>query len=236
MKKLAYGKMRLQMDIDKFPNVVIKESSKNNVKVTKEGNYWRLIGDVQFMQLHTKSKVEIKELYSSYDLAYGDVLITGLGFGLLALWLSNKPQVKSVTVVEQSQDVIDLFLENNSLPDKVKIIVADANTYTTDVHYDCLLLDHYKDGAEEKVDYKTLQKIAVNIPHDLLWFWSIELLYVKSIHEISNEELYRYPIDLSLINFSEKWQEWLDFLSVPTIPTPAPDKLQEYIQFYFNRK
>jgi hypothetical protein len=224
------------MDIDKFPNVVIKETSKNDVKVIKDGNYWRLIGDVQLMQLHTKSKVEVKELYSSYDLAYGDVLITGLGFGLLALWLADKPGVKSITVIEQSQDVIDLFTENNSIPDNVKVTVADANTYTTDVHYDCLLLDHYKDGAEEKVNYQKLQKIAVNIPHDLLWFWSIELLYVKSIHQISNEELYRYPIDLSLINFSERWQEWLDFLSVPTIPTLTPDKLQEYIQFYFNRK
>jgi hypothetical protein len=223
------------MDIDKFPSVTIKESSKNNVKVIKEGNYWRLIGDVQFMQLHNKSKVEVKELYSSYDLAYGDVLVTGLGFGLLALWLADKPEVRSVTVIEQSQDVIDLFIENNSVPDNVKIIVADANTYTTDIHYNCLLLDHYKDGAEEKVNYQTLQKIAINIPHDLLWFWSIELLYIKTLYEIDNESLYRYPIDLSLINFSEKWQEWLDFLSVPTIPSPMPDKLQEYIQYYFNR-
>jgi hypothetical protein len=224
------------MDTDKFPNVVIKETSKNNVKVIKEGNYWRLIGDVQLMQLHTKSKVEIKELYSSYDLAYGDVLITGLGFGLLALWLADKPEVKSITIIEQSQDVIDLFLENNSVPDNVKIIVADANTYTTKKHYDCLLLDHYKDGAEEKVNYEILKEISLNIPHNLLWFWSMELSYVKKYYKITNEQLYRYPIDFSPINFSEKWQEWLEFLSISTIPTPTPNKIQKYIEFYFNRR
>jgi hypothetical protein len=225
---------KLQMDTNKFPNVTIKETSKNNVKVIKDGDFWRLYGDVQFMQLNTKSNVEIKELYSSYDLAYGDVLVTGLGFGLLASWLVNKPEVKSITIIEQSQDVIDLFFENNSLPDDVKIIVADANTYTTNVHYDCLLLDHYKDGAKEKVNYQTLQKIAVNIPHDLLWFWNIEFVYLKDIHQISKKELDTYPLDLSSINLSEKWQEWLDFLSVPTIPTPTPDKLQKYIKSYFN--
>ena len=224
------------MNEDKFPNVTIKEISKNNVKVIKDGDFWRLYGDVQFMQLNTKSNAEIKELYSSYDLAYGDVLITGLGFGLLASWLVDKPEVKSITIIEQSQDVIDLFFENNSLPDSVKIIVADANTYTTNVHYDCLLLDHYKDGAKEKVNYQTLQKIAVNIPHDILWFWSIEFLYLKDIHQISNKKLNTYPVDLSSINFSEKWQEWLDFLSVPTIPTLTPDKLQEYIESYFTIK
>ena len=224
------------MNEDKFPNVTIKEISKNNVKVIKDGDFWRLYGDVQFMQLNTKSNAEIKELYSSYDLAYGDVLITGLGFGLLASWLVDKPEVKSITIIEQSQDVIDLFFENNSLPDSVKIIVADANTYSTNVHYDCLLLDHYKDGAKEKVNYQTLQKIAVNIPHDILWFWSIEFLYLKDIHQISNKKLNTYPVDLSSINFSEKWQEWLDFLSVPTIPTLTPDKLQEYIESYFTIK
>jgi len=224
------------MNEDKFPNVTIKEISKNNVRIIKDGDFWRLYGDVQFMQLNTKSNVEIKELYSSYDLAYGDVLVTGLGFGLLASWLVDKPEVKSITIIEQSQDVIDLFFENNSLPDDVKIIVADANTYTTNVHYDCLLLDHYKDGAKEKVNYQTLQKIAVNIPHDLLWFWNIEFLYLKDFHQISNKELHTYPLDLSSINLSEKWQEWLDFLSVPTIPTPTPDKLQEYTELYFNIK
>lgn len=224
------------MDTNKFPNVVIKETSKNNVKIIKERNHWRLIGDVQFMQLNTKSNVEIKELYSSYDLAYGNVLITGLGFGLLALWLVDKPEVKSVTIIEQSQDVIDLFLENNSVPNNVKIIVADANTYTTKIHYDCLLLDHYKDGAKEKVNYEILKQIAVNIPHNLLWFWSLEFLYVKKYYEISFDELYVFPIDFSLIDFSEKWQEWLDFLSVSTIPTPTPHKIQEYVESYFNRR
>jgi hypothetical protein len=237
MKKLVDGKMKLLMDTYDFSKIVIKESQKNNVKVIKDVNHWRLIGDVQFMQLHTKSNVEIKELYSSYDLAYGDVLITGLGFGILALWVANKPEVTSVTVIENSQDVVDIFLENNPIPDNVTIIVADANAYTTTTHYDCLLLDHYKDGTpQDQVNYEKLNQIAKNIPHDLLWFWSMEYKYLTTCYGLKFADFYLLPVDFSGIDLNEKWQEWLDFLSIPTIPSPTTDKVKDYIEHYFNRK
>jgi hypothetical protein len=225
------------MDTYNFPNVVLKENQKNNVKIIKDGNHWRLIGDVQFMQLHVKSNVEIKELYSSYDLAYGNVLVTGLGFGLLTLWLAAKPEVKSITVVEQSQDVVDLFLDNNLLPDNVSIIVADANTYSTNVHYDCLLLDHYKDGTpQDQVNYEKLKEITKNIPHNLLWFWSMEYRYLTTCYGLTDVDFYVYPVDFSTIDLSKKWEEWLNFLSIPTVPNLASDKIQSYIENYFNRK
>lgn len=220
-----------------LPNVVIKEGTSNNVSIVDDNGTWRLYGDdVQFMQLVTKTKRETKELYSSFDLAYGDVLITGLGFGIIALWLANKPEVKSVTVIENSQDVIDLFLANNTLPDKVKIILDDADNYKTDKHYDCLLLDHFKDGDQFHFTYERVRNVAKNIPHDLFWFWSMEQRYCVRVCDITLRQLYVNPIDLSGFDFGRKWKTWIDVLDIPTIPVVAPEKIKEYILLYTNRK
>ena len=39
---------------------------------------------------------------------YGHVLVGGLGLGYAATMLSHQPQIHEITVVEQSQDVVDL--------------------------------------------------------------------------------------------------------------------------------
>ncbi len=220
-----------------LPNVVIKEGTSNNVSIVNDNGVWRLYGDdVQFMQLITKSNREIKELYSSFDLAYGDVLITGLGFGVLALWVANKPEVASVTVIENSQDVIDLFLASNQLPEKVKIILADADNYKTDKHYDSLLIDHFKDGDKKAFTYSRIQNVAKNIPHTLFWFWSIEQRYACRICDFTLEDLYIHPVDFGDYDFGRKWRAWIDVLDIPTVPLVTPEKIKEYIELYMNRR
>jgi hypothetical protein len=220
-----------------LPNFVIKEGTLNKVSIVNQNGTWRLYGDgLQFMQLITKSNREIKEMYSSFDLAYGDVLITGLGFGILALWVANKPEVTSVTVIENSQDVIDLFLANNKLPDKLHIICGDADNYTTDKHFDCLLLDHFSDDVPDAFTYARIQNVAKNIPHDLFWFWSIEQRYASRIYDIPYKGLFLNPIDLSDYDFGRKWQAWKSVLEIPTIPDVAPEKIQEYVELYMNRR
>lgn len=220
-----------------LPNFVIKEGTSNNVSIVNHNGTWRLYGDgLQFMQLITKSNREVKELYSSYDLAYGDVLITGLGFGIIALWTCNKPEVTSVTVVENSQDVIDLFLANNKVPNNMTIICADANNYTTNKHYNCLLLDHFSDDVEDAFTYAKIKKVSENLSHDLFWFWSLEEKYADKMYNISHKDLYIEPIDLSNYNFGLKWQAWKKFLQIPTLPNVASDKIQEYVELYTNRR
>lgn len=239
MRKLVVGRMKLleTYSHNLLPNVVIKEGTSNKVSIVNDNGVWRLYGDgVQFMQLITKTNREIKELYSSFDLAYGDVLITGLGFGILALWVANKPEVTSVTVIENSQDVIDLFLAHNKLPEKVTIILSDADNYTTDKHYDCLLLDHFKDRDERPFTYARIQNVAKNIPHNLFWFWSIEQRYCVRVYDLRLIDLYLEPVDLSNYDFGRKWQAWIGVLEIPTIPNVASDKIKEYVELYTNRR
>jgi hypothetical protein len=166
------------------------------------------------MSLDTKNSKAIRQFYSSFDLAYGDVLVTGLGFGILTLWLDTKPEVKSIKVLEISQDVVDLFLEHNKLPDNATIEIADAREYQTDQHFDCILLDHYE---LHKFTPEQLATISNNIPnHNLIWFWDLE----------------NYVRDIKLEN---RWSEFKKTY-VAKFPNIDEAKITEYIDTVFMRK
>ena len=63
--------------------------------------------------------------------AHGDVLIAGLGLGMICHPITRKPEVKSVTVIEQSADVIALIAP--TLPRrKIKVIQGDIFTWRPD--------------------------------------------------------------------------------------------------------
>ena len=58
--------------------------------------------------------------------AHGDVLIGGLGIGMILLSIQDKQSVKSITVIEKHQEVIDMVAPQLPLNDKVKIIQGDV--------------------------------------------------------------------------------------------------------------
>ena len=43
-----------------------------------------------------------------YCNAYGDVLVGGLGIGMIILAIQDKPEVRSITVIEKHPEVIDM--------------------------------------------------------------------------------------------------------------------------------
>lgn len=136
---------------------------------------------VQWMQTN-KDFLHPKDVfYSQYDVAHGNVFITGLGFGILTKAVSEKPEVTSVTVLELEQDVIDAFFLNNSLNSKVEIIQGDASKYESDVKYDCLLPDHYE---LQSIDWiiKDMNSIAKRVKHDVFWPWPIEELFLEKTY------------------------------------------------------
>jgi hypothetical protein len=56
----------------------------------------------------------------------GNVLVGGLGIGLAANWLASRPEVKSVTVIELSKEVIELVEPHLIDPEKkIKVVKAD---------------------------------------------------------------------------------------------------------------
>lgn len=65
--------------------------------------------------------------YKVLQQARGDVLLAGLGIGMLAVALCAKPEVTSVTVLELQQGVIDLVEPHIRHP-KLRVIRADAKS------------------------------------------------------------------------------------------------------------
>jgi len=76
--------------------------------------------------------------------ASGDILIAGLGIGMIVLALQKKPDVKSITVVEKDNRLatfilsyIGPFLDRL----KVKIVVSDIHKFHTERYYDYIYCD-----------------------------------------------------------------------------------------------
>lgn len=82
------------------------------------------------------------------DSAYGDVLIGGLGIGMVPAALARNPQVKSITIVEKDPELIGLIgprLKKAVTSVPIKIIEGDAYTYPRNLqrpeHYDWAYID-----------------------------------------------------------------------------------------------
>jgi hypothetical protein len=226
----------MSFDLKTVPKIRLTEDKKNDVKIFKKNDrYYYLFtnkGQVMMYDLYTNK--EAKEMYSSYDLGYGKILMGGLGFGILALWLANKAEVKSIHIIEISQEVVDIFLSKNTLPDNVTIEIADVDTYKTDITYDCILLDHYE--FIKAVDQiKSMKKIAKNIPnHTLFWSWAMESVYVESTYNLD----INFSLD-KIINNQDFFDRWNTFrkerLAIPTVPDLTEEKFKEYICTYADK-
>lgn len=75
--------------------------------------------------------------------AYGDILIGGLGIGMIIMAIQSKDNVKSITVVEKYQEVIDLVASQLPFNDKVRIINADVFEWKPErgQRFDCVYMD-----------------------------------------------------------------------------------------------
>lgn len=71
---------------------------------------------------------ELKTHLEAAITAFGDVLVTGLGLACVVRMLQANQRVKSITVVEISQEVIDLVWPHTP-HDRVELIHADAAAF-----------------------------------------------------------------------------------------------------------
>ncbi len=101
------------------------------VVLLEGGNVW--MSDAPLEQESVKPAVA---------LAKGDVLICGLGIGLLPTLIKHKKAVKQIDIVEINQQVIDLVFNRIKTP-KMNIIYADAWKYLkeTEKKYDFIHID-----------------------------------------------------------------------------------------------
>lgn len=87
--------------------------------------------------------MEKRTNYSFCRKAHGDVLIGGLGLGLIVLAIQENPKVNHITIIEKSKEVIELVGKQLPLNSKVEIINADVFSWkpSKEKKYNCIYMD-----------------------------------------------------------------------------------------------
>ena len=125
-------------------NVNIPSGRSKDYKVVKDDEtiLYQNIGG-KWMNIMDDSAYEAKQADAFLSAATGDVLLAGLGLGMVLKPLVKNPKVSSITVIEKYQEVIDLVSPHTPSSNKIKIINDDIYTWTPDKPYDVAWFDSY---------------------------------------------------------------------------------------------
>jgi len=96
-----------------------------------------------WMNIMEDTEEEADQASAFLSTATGDVLLAGLGLGMVLKPLVKNPKVSSITVIEKYQEVIDLVSPHTPSSNKIKIINDDIYTWTPDKKYDVAWFDSY---------------------------------------------------------------------------------------------
>tara|TARA_R100001015_G_C4597676_1_gene152768 strand:+ start:235 stop:771 length:537 start_codon:yes stop_codon:yes gene_type:complete len=128
--------------------VNIPSGISGNYKVVNneyDGDYTVLYQFINNKWMNIMEDTELEAIQASAFLsaATGDVLLAGLGLGMVLKPLVKNPKVSSITVIEKYQEVIDLISPHTPSSNKIKIINDDIYTWIPDKPYDVAWFDSY---------------------------------------------------------------------------------------------
>lgn len=127
----------------------------------------------------TLTPVDIDTCDEAIEKAKGKVITFGLGLGYYAYMVSEKPEVKEITVVEKSPEVISLF-ERHILPQfnnkqKVNIVCSDAFEYAEHImpneHFDLAFVDTWRDASDGAPMYRRMKALEKLSPKTEFIYW-----------------------------------------------------------------
>lgn len=105
------------------------------------GTYVRLVhaGEVVMSNTNMEKRTNLEFCHN----AHGDIIIGGLGIGMIIFAIQDKPEVKSITVIEKNEEVIEMVATQLNFNDKVKIVHADVFEWRPEkgVKYDMSYMD-----------------------------------------------------------------------------------------------
>ncbi len=121
---------------------------------------------------------EINSMKVQMEKAHGKVLVLGCGLGYYQYVVSQKENVESVTIVEISEEIAEIFREN-ILPhfprkDKVEIVTADAIKYMDEVRdgdYDFVFADIWEGIIDGAGHYKNIKPHEKRLPNTEFTYW-----------------------------------------------------------------
>lgn len=136
----------------KLEHFTVERSFQAMMQGVRPGEYTRLVHDGEVVMSDTPMEKNTNSRIISC--ATGDVLIGGLGLGMILLEIQDKEDVHSITVIEKNQEVIDLVGSQLPLNCKVNIICADVFEWTPEpgTRYDTIYMDIWNILSREVYD------------------------------------------------------------------------------------
>ncbi len=121
---------------------------------------------------------EINSMEIDVDKAHGRCLVLGLGLGYYRYIISHSEKVKSITIVEISEKIIELFKEyilpQFEYKDKIKIVHMDAIEYMKTVErdeYDYCYADIWEGQADGAPLYTQIKEHEKRLPYTQFAYW-----------------------------------------------------------------
>ena len=150
------GDMIINPDFSEIPPLGFFTEDFEFPAVLENGNEWM-----------TLTPVDLDTCEEAINLAHGKVVTFGLGLGYYAYMVSEKDDVTSITVVEKSEKVIELFkkyiLPNFSHPEKVRIVNADAFEYAEEQmpkeNFTLAFVDTWRDASDGAPMWARMKKL-----------------------------------------------------------------------------
>ena len=124
-------------------------------RAVAEGEYWKLTRNGYIVMSNTPA--EVYDHINFIRAAKGKVLIAGLGLGMVLQEVLKKDSVTKVTVVEISEDVINLVAKSYQDP-RLEIVNEDIFNFKPTEHYDFGWYDIWDDISGD--EYEEMKKIT----------------------------------------------------------------------------
>lgn len=171
------------------------EVKREKFRSALDGNYeTRGLIPGKYVRLYDKEKHQIvmtntwMEDYTNevfVRVAKGDVLIGGLGLGLIVQLIQNKKDITSITIIEPHQEIIDFVTKTIPFNEKVKIIQGDVFTFAPESKYDVIYFDiwntigsdNYPEMKKLHAKYRKFRKEGKNS-----WMSSWRIEYCKQLY------------------------------------------------------
>ena len=182
--------MKFFDDFKEFPPLGFFTEEFKFPAVLEDGNEWM-----------TLTPVDMDTCEEAIEKARGKVVTFGLGLGYYAYMASLKENVSSVTVVEKSEKVIELFKKyifpHFPSKDKIKIVNADAFEYAEEVmpeeEFDFAFVDIWRDASDGAPIYKRMKPLEKLSKKTEFSYWIENFLISRLRAEkfVEIKELYR---------------------------------------------
>ena len=181
-----------------YDDITVDENYREQTKIAYFKDEFKFLvlnyKDVTWMSITPN---EIKTMEPAIKKASGNIVVFGLGLGYFAFMASLKEEVKSITIIENDINVINIFMENLlplfSQKEKINIVQADAlEVIKKPLPYDFAFVDLWhsvEDGLNLFLEFKKQEKNNPNVKYSYWLNNSFYALLRRAFITLISEQL-----------------------------------------------